>query len=182
MGKRVLVILAPGNEESEAVIPIDIMKRANLEVTIAALNSSLVVQGAHNISITAEVLVDNCNSSDYDAIFLPGGMPGTINLLENSKVISLIKEFDNDKKLISAICAAPRVLGHAAILRDRKFTCFPGAESYINSGNYCSDSIVVDENIITGKAMGVAHIFALKIVETLTDIKISKKIAQNICL
>ncbi len=178
-GKKVLLILANGNEEVEAFTPVDILRRAGIEVTVAGLDS-LTVTSAHNVTITADTILEECNANDYDGIILPGGMPGTLNLLESSKVITLLQEFYAANKLCAAICAAPRVLDKANILTNHSYTCFPGAEEHVKSGTHQNTEVVVDKNIITGKAVGAVFPFSLSLVEYLLGSKKRKAIAQTI--
>jgi 4-methyl-5(b-hydroxyethyl)-thiazole monophosphate biosynthesis len=162
---KILVPLAQGLEEIEAITIIDILRRADIDVTTVGLDA-LEIIGSHEIKIIADRLLNDIESEEYDGIVLPGGMPGTLHLRDNDKIISIIQQFHKDKKIIGAICAAPMVLEKAGILMDRKFTIHPGVISDI-SLTAQNRQVVKYKNIITGQASGAATLFALKIVREL---------------
>lgn len=168
MSKRILIPLAEGFEEIEAITIIDILKRANLEVITASLTDNLEVKGGHNITVKADTILDKVINEDFDAISLAGGMGGMNNLKNDKRTIEKIKKMYNDKKLVSAVCASPIVLGEAKVLNG-KYTCYPSCEKSINMGEYQDkDLAVVDKNIITSKGPATSIIFALEIVKYLT--------------
>lgn len=163
-----LVILAEGHEEVEAITPIDIMRRAGINVIIAGLDKKEII-GAHGITTIADTLLEDINH-DFEAIILPGGMPGTLNLCNSQKVLDLVKQISsNPNNLCAAICAAPLVLSKAGILNKKKFTCYPGTEEKIPEGKHFEDNVVIDGNIITSRGVGTAIDFSLAIVEYLVD-------------
>lgn len=168
MSKKILVPLAEGFEEIEAITIIDLLRRANLEVITASLTDNLEVNGAHNIIVKADAILDKVICENFDAISLAGGMGGMNNLKNDKRIIEKIQKMYNDKKLVSAICASPIVLGEAKVLNG-KYTCYPSCEKSINMGKYQNnDLVVVDENIITSKGPATSMIFALEIVKYLT--------------
>lgn len=168
MSKRILVPLAEGFEEIEAITIIDILRRANLEVITASLTDNLDVKGGHNITVKADTILDKVINENFDAISLAGGMGGMNNLKNDKRIIEKIKKMYNDKKLVSAVCASPIVLGEAKVLNG-KYTCYPSCEKSINMGEYQDqDLAVVDKNIITSKGPATSIIFALEIVKYLT--------------
>lgn len=168
MSKRILVPLAEGFEEIEAITIIDILRRANLEVITASLTDNLEVKGGHNITVKADTILDKVINEDFDAISLAGGMGGMNNLKNDKRIIEKIKKMYNDKKLVSAVCASPIVLGEAKVLNG-KYTCYPSCEKSINMGKYQDkDLAVVDKNVITSKGPATSIIFALEIVKYLT--------------
>lgn len=160
--KKIITVLAEGFEELEAVAVIDVLKRLDFEVTIAGLNSTEIT-GAHNISIIADTLFENCKSNDYDAIFLPGGIPGAINLYNSEEINVFITEMAKDKKVISAICAAPIVLAKAKLLKDKCFTMYPGFDKYLNGLTPTDNLAELDGFIATGKGAGAVFALAEKI-------------------
>lgn len=164
--KRVVVPLADGFEEIEAVTNIDVLRRAGLEVIVAGLGND-IVKGAHGLNITTDKKLKQILDYDFDAVFLPGGMPGAANLRDSSDVLNLIRKVDTEKGLIAAICAAPIVLEAAGILENRNATSYPGYESDMESANYKEDRVVIDGNLITGRGPGVAVEFALELVKYL---------------
>lgn len=174
---KILVPLAPGFEETEAVTVIDILRRAGFDTITAALNEN-PVQGSHRIRIFADVLLNE--NDKYDAIVLPGGMPGTENLRNDKRLISIIKSVSSSGGITAAICAAPIVLAEAGLLKNRKFTCYPGFESRIRDGEFLPEPVLVDGNVITGRGAGTAVPFALKLVEILAGSAKSIEISNSI--
>ena len=165
---KIIVPISNGFEEIEAITIIDICRRANIEVTIAAVEN-LETIGAHGIKITADTSIENINCNDFDMIVLPGGLPNAFTLAENEKVQSLLKEFKEKKKKIGAICAAPYALHKAGVL-NKNFTCYPSFEQKIKLDGYqANDSVVIDENIITSRGPATAMNFALEIVNILCE-------------
>ena len=157
---NILVVLASGFEEIEAVAPSDIWKRLGFNVTLAGLDD-MQVTGAHGIVIESDALLDEVIHMDFDAVFLPGGMPGSTILRDDERVCSLVKSMAEAGKVVSAICAAPMVLSKCGLLNGRKFTMYPGMEDFLVSGDIpCSVSAVADGNIVTGKGPGAVFDFA----------------------
>jgi 4-methyl-5(b-hydroxyethyl)-thiazole monophosphate biosynthesis len=172
---KVLVPLAQGFEEIEAVAIIDVLRRASIAVTTVHL-SGTPVTGSHNIVIDADTGINTVNVEEFSCIVLPGGMPGSENLKNNSAVISLIQKIHSSGGIIAAICAAPLVLGHAGLLKNKNATCFPGFEATMKGAQCRNEPVVVDGNIVTGRGPGSAIPFALKLVELMKD----KKTADNL--
>ncbi|MGM0601958.1 MAG: DJ-1 family glyoxalase III [Bacillota bacterium] len=164
--KRVIIPLAEGFEEIEAVTSIDILRRAGIEVITAGLDTDTVI-GAHNLEITTDSKLKDVLDYNFDAVVLPGGMPGAANLKESSELLKLIKNIDAQKGLVAAICAAPIVLEAAGVLDGRDATSYPGYDSEMKSANYSEERVVVDRNLITARGPGVAVEFALEVVKYL---------------
>ncbi|MBI1978359.1 MAG: DJ-1/PfpI family protein [Candidatus Omnitrophica bacterium] len=167
MAKKVLVILADGFEEIEAVTPIDVLRRAGVEVILAGL-SGKVVTGAHGIKFQTDVTLDEYKDLP-DAMVLPGGMPGAQNLGKSPKVAELVKKMNSQNKIVGAICAAPALaVAPTGILNGRKATCYPGFEKdFPSQVTFSTDRVVVDGNVITSRGPGSAFEFALELVEKL---------------
>lgn len=165
--KSVAVILADGLEEVEAITPIDFLRRAGIDVTTVALTDKLI-EGSHGISLKADVLLKDF-PEDVDAILIPGGMPGSAHIAADLTVINLIKKFHDQGKLVAAICAAPSlVLGTAGVLKDKKYTCYPGFEDKAGPyGMYITDRVVCDKNVITACGVGGAAEFSREIISYL---------------
>jgi 4-methyl-5(b-hydroxyethyl)-thiazole monophosphate biosynthesis len=161
---RAIVPLAEGFEEIEAVTIIDVLRRAGFEVTSVFLQKNPVT-GSHDIAIQADRYIDDISASDYDCIILPGGMPGSSNLKDDGRVISLLQQFNTRNKMIGAVCAAPIVLSEAGLLEGRRVTCYPGYESNLSGATHLPEPVVRDGRMITGKGPGCALPFALEIVE-----------------
>lgn len=169
---KIVVPLATGFEEIEAVTVIDILRRAGIEVVIASLASldsvgDAPVVGAHSIAIHPTTAIDQLQSDKLDGIVLPGGKQGAYNLRDNPQVIKLIQELNKDQKLVGAICAAPIVLEKAGVIKDKQVTCYPGFESELVSANPTQTACVIDGNIITAQGPGISFTFALSIIEIL---------------
>ena len=168
---NILIPISNGFEEIEAISIIDVCRRANIEVTIAAVED-LTTIGAHNIKIQADCKIEDISSDNFDMIVLPGGLPNAFTLAENSRVQLLLKEFKDKNKKIGAICAAPYALYKAGVL-NKNYTCYPSFEKKIKEDGYFSNKdIVIDDKVITSRGPATAMIFALEIVKILCDEKI----------
>lgn len=167
---KVLVPLAPGFEELEAITIIDLLRRANIEVTTAGLDDQPVRASRGNI-IIPDTSIDNIMHDTFDMIVLPGGLPGANNLRDNQQVQTLIKQQHAQGKLLGAICAAPRALAAAGVLDGKTITCYPGALDEIGETNFqiTEKEIVADGNIVTSRGPGTAMDFALELIELLSD-------------
>lgn len=162
----ILIPLAKGFEEIEAVSLIDILRRAEIEVLVAGVKA-LSICGAHNIEIQTQCLVSTVKSEDLSMIILPGGWDGTYALADDTDVQRLLQEMDSAGKDIAAICAAPYALNKAGVLK-HNFTCYPSVEKEIREEGYSAESnIVTDGNVMTSRGPGTALEFALAIVEKL---------------
>jgi len=180
MKKKVLILLADGFEEIEAVTCIDVLRRANLEVVTASISKRRMVCGAHSIKIQADMKVSDSSGLPH-ALVLPGGMPGAKNLSKSLSVINLIKKCHKAGKIIAAICASPAVvLVPAGVLTGKKATCYPEFEKDFDvETTYTHKKVVRDDNIITSQGPGTAFNFALKIVEALKGRKTAKMIKKR---
>ncbi len=165
--KKVYIHFADGFEEIEAITPVDVLRRGGCEVTMVSVTGNKLVKGAHGIIFTTDKLFEEVNYNDVDMIILPGGMPGAKNLDNHAGLKAKIVEVNQKGKLVTAICAAPMVLGHLGLLKGKKATCFPGFESDLIGTNSTGKSVEIDGKIITGKGSGVATKFALTLLEAL---------------
>lgn len=167
MAKTVAVILADGFEEVEAITPIDVLRRAELSVTVVGLGGRAIT-GAHGVKINADISLDEYKEIP-DAVVLPGGMPGAQNLKESKRVAELIQKVHAAQNVVGAICAAPAlVLTPAGILDRKRATCYPGFEkNFTPSITFSRDRVVEDGNVITSRGPGTALEFALALVEKL---------------
>ena len=163
--KTIFVFLATGFEEIEALAPVDVLRRAGLNVqTVSVMNEQAVV-GAHGIPVVADKMFAEINKEDAEMILLPGGLPGATNLDEHAGLSGLILKFAAAGKPLAAICAAPLVFGNRGLLDGKKATCYPGFESYLQEAEYTASLVEVDGNFITGIGPGAALEFAFAIVE-----------------
>jgi 4-methyl-5(b-hydroxyethyl)-thiazole monophosphate biosynthesis len=164
--KRVLVPLAEGFEELEAVTIVDILRRAGIEVVVASLAGSPVT-GSHGIRIAADTPLAALAEQDFDMIALPGGMPGAEHLRKDSRIAALVRRLHEAGRPVAAICAAPMVLAAAGVLDGRRATSYPGFLSEDGPARLAGDAVVVDEGVITSRGPGTALDFALALVEAL---------------
>ncbi len=174
--------MADGFEEIEAITPIDILRRANLDVTTVSITNDLMVTGAHAITLKADISIKDVNTSEIDMAVLPGGMPGSKNLNESTEVKNILQDLSVRGKLIGAICAAPMVLGNMGLLKDKKAICYPGFEDQMKGAILASNKVETDTNITTGKGPGVSTQFALRLVELLVDQQTADEIAAAMML
>ena len=174
----VVVFLADGFEEMEALITVDVLRRAELNVCTIGIGGRTVV-GSHNIAVTADLADNEWQPTDCEAVILPGGMPGTLHLEHSVLVQQTVDRAAMEGKWLCAICAAPSILGHKGLLQGRQATCFPGFEQELIGAQICADGVVCDGNIITAKGAGVALDFALCIVERLLSKEIADKLGET---
>lgn len=176
--KSVAVLLAEGFEEIEALAVVDILRRAQIKCDICSLNKGLVT-GSHLITVKSDCSLEDIDIDSYNAIVLPGGMPGSKNLKENKKVIEFVKKFKKEGKIIGAICAAPIVLKEAEVIKDINITSYPSFKEELDNGCYKDELVVYHNNIITGRGPGASLHFGLKLVEILQGEDISKKLREE---
>jgi len=165
---RIVVFLAEGFEEIEAIVPVDILRRGGVEVTIAGIGGE-VITGAHGVRIFTDTVLDSVDQfADYDGCMLPGGLPGATNLANCWEVNELIINMFNDNRLVSAICASPAVvLAKLGILDNRQAVCYPGAESFAPECDFGDQPVLTDGNLITGRGPGYASDFGLAVLKAL---------------
>jgi len=161
---KVMVTLADGFEDIEAITVVDILKRAGVKVDTVGVVGS-VITSAQGIRVMVDKRISEVNPEEYDGIILPGGNPGYINLGRASKVIEILKRMDSQGKLIAAICGSPAVLAKAGVLENKKATISPGMEKELPYPR--ADRVVVDGNVITSQSPGTAMEFSLALVEKL---------------
>ncbi len=166
---KVKVFLAEGFEEIEVVTPVDIWRRAGLDVTLISVTGKNIVKGANGISLVADELFENAKFDEEFLLFLPGGLPGANNLEAHEGLQALIAQQAEKKAEIAAICAAPYILGKKGILKGKQAICYPGFEGELEGATLASGKVAIDGNIVTGKAPGAAIAFALAIVEKLKN-------------
>jgi 4-methyl-5(b-hydroxyethyl)-thiazole monophosphate biosynthesis len=163
---KVLVMLAQGCEEIEAVTTIDILRRAGIEVTSAGLDD-LPVLASRGVMLLADTTLDLAQHQDFDMIVLPGGQPGTDNLKADKRLTALLQQMAQQGKQLAAICAAPSVLAAAGLLDGRKAACYPTCLDEHPGVKLQSAAVVEDGNIVTSRGPGTAMDFALTLVERL---------------
>lgn len=167
---RVLVPLAQGCEELEAVTIIDLLRRAGIEVISAGLQPG-IVKASRGVLLQPDTTLDEALAQDYDMVVLPGGMPGARHLGEDPRIISLLQNMASRGKYTAAICAAPFVLRDAGLLDGRIATSYPGFldQQPATGMQYSPQAVVTDGTVITSRGPGTAMDFALSLIETLSS-------------
>ncbi len=160
----IYMFLAEGFEEVEALCPLDLMHRAGLDVCTVGIGSRDIV-GAHGICVRADMPECEFSSSDAEMIFLPGGMPGTLNLAASEVVTGAIKDAYERNIYIAAICAAPSILGDMGLLHGKCAVCYPGFEDRLTGAVLGGDNVVLDGKLLTAVGMGAALDMGIKIIE-----------------
>lgn len=182
MEKKVLVPVAQGIEEMEAITIIDILRRAGATV-IAASVDEINIKASGGIEFKANKLIKDCMDEDYDLIALPGGIPGAMNLRDSKELEILLKKQAEQKKYYAAICASPAiVLHHHGLATPGNVTCHPGFVELIDNGNIVESTVVVDGNCITSRGAGTACDYALKLVELLYSDEKKKHVMEGLAL
>ena len=169
------LFLINGFEEIEAVETIDILRRADVNLTTVSVEDTLDVKGAHNIIVKADILLSQSNFADAQMLILPGG---TVRLGEVEKLTKLLVEHNEKGGLIAAICAAPSILGKLGILEGKAATCYPNFEQYLTGAQVVDKRVVKSENIITGKGPGCTKQFALELVLTICGQEKTNEVAE----
>lgn len=179
---KVIVFLAEGFEEVEALTVVDYLRRVEgMTVDTISTGDSLQVLGAHHIEVKADKSVGELeNVSLYDGVVIPGGMPGSTNLRDHDGVISIIQQLNQEEKLVAAICAGPIVLEKAKILDGKEVTSYPGFEETFSNSTYKEADVVRDENIITARGPAKAEDFAIEIVRFLTGEEQVEQLKESI--
>ncbi len=173
-----LVPIADGTEELEAVTIIDTLRRGGSIVTVASV-SGLQVTASRKVKLVADCLIADCAGKTFDCIALPGGMPGAEHLRDNAVLTELLTHQDKAKRLIAAICASPAVvLAHHGLLKGHKATCYPSAQEALPDKSAASKRVVIDGNFITSQGPATALEFALAIVENLFGAERRKQVAE----
>ncbi len=176
---KVYEFLATGFEEIEALIPLDVMRRAGIDFTLVSLTGDLIVKGTHGVGIKADCLFEDVDFEDADLLLLPGGLPGATNLNEHEGLKNVLLSQNEKKKMIGAICAAPLVLGGMGLLRGKQATCYPGFESYLLGAYYTHELVTVDGNITTGEGPAAALPYAFSLLSSLKGEEVSSSIADG---
>jgi 4-methyl-5(b-hydroxyethyl)-thiazole monophosphate biosynthesis len=179
---KTYIFLAEGFEEIEAISPVDILRRANVDVVTVSISDIREVCGAHGIVVLADKLFSEIDFSDSELLVLPGGMPGTKNLDAHMGLKALIEIQVNKDKPVAAICAAPSILGKMGLLQGKEAICYPGFENELSGATLSADKVVQSGLVITAKGAGVAVQFGLKLVELLKGKAEADRIAAAIFL
>ncbi|MDD2968194.1 MAG: DJ-1/PfpI family protein [Lachnospiraceae bacterium] len=176
----VCVFLAEGFEEIEALTVVDLLRRVGILTDLVSVTTQMTVTGSHGIEVRADKLIEEVEFVNIDMIVLPGGMPGTKNLEECDLLMEELDLFYQQGKDISAICAAPSILGHKGFLNGRISCCYPTFESHLTGAVVTHNEVEVSGNIITSRGMGCAIAFSLAIIEKLIGKETAEDLAEKI--
>ncbi len=161
----VYMFLADGFEETEAIGCLDVLRRAEVETKTVAIAEKNVT-GSHGITVVADITIDEINMDNIDGVILPGGMPGTTNLLADKRVIDAVEFCAKEGKLIAAICAAPMIFGKLGLLKGKAAVCYPGFEEHLEGAEVDGCALVaIDGNVITAKGAGASMLFGARIAD-----------------
>lgn len=176
----IYVFLAKGFEEIEALTVVDYLRRAEMDVMTVGVGGKIIT-GSHNIPVFCDLDENEVSlNEDIEAVVLPGGMPGTLNLEANKTVSDFIDFCADNSKFICAICAAPSILGHKGLLKGKKACCFPGFEDELEGAEVSKDFVCTDGKFITAKGMGAAIDFSKEIVANIKDRKTAERIKLSL--
>ena len=176
---KVYMFLADGFEDVEALIPLDVLRRGGVDVETVSITDSNIVESAHGVQMVADSIFDECDFDDADLLMLPGGMPGATNLNAHEGLKQALVAQNEKGGLISAICAAPLVLGGLGLLQGRRATCYPGFEQTLTGAEYTAELCTVDGNITTGEGPAAAFPYAYTLLARLTDQTTAAAIADG---
>ena len=186
MSKKAVILLADGFEDVEAVTPIDYLSRAGIKITTVSISDNLTVTSRWGaVKLTADITLAELKKSneEWDAVIVPGGMPGAANLAASEETSDLLKKMSEEKKLICAVCASPAIVLHPlGIIKNKNFTCYPGMEEKVTGAIRSEKNVVVDENVITSRGAGTAGEWSIAIIEKLTDKETAVKIKNTVLL
>lgn len=180
INKKALLFLVEGFEEIEALAPVDLLRRAGIEVDTVSITEDKKIISSRGVTVLSDKLIKNINFNEYGIIILPGG-PGTDNYMKSELLLEKLKEFSVDKK-VAAICAAPTILSRLGILKGKRAVCFPACEETLLEGEaiLTIDKVVTDGNIVTSRAAGTGLDFALEIINVLLGEETALKIKNQI--
>ena len=177
---KVCVFLADGFEEIEGLTVVDILRRAGVDTVMMSVTGEKMIRGSHGISVEADCLFDGSEADGADMLVLPGGMPGTLNLKTHGGLLELLKSFDSQGKYIAAICAAPSVLAEMGMLKGRKACSYPSFEDKLEGAQVVREPVATDGHITTGRGMGTAIPFALRLTALLAGKEKAEEVRASI--
>lgn len=176
MGK-VYVILADGFEEIEALAPVDILRRGNVEVVLAGLNDK-VVSSARNVKVIADITVDEIREDDVEVLIIPGGTGGVEKIRKDERVKALANKLNEKKKTLAAICAGPLALNDFGLIKNKTVTSHPSVKLNLETVNYKEDKVVKDENILTSRGPATAVDFGFELLKLLKGEQAAQEVAK----
>jgi len=178
---KVYAMIADGTEEVECLTVVDILRRSGAEVVLVSISGSKNIVSSHNVKIEADAVIEETDFADGDAVFLPGGMPGSEHLSACEPLIAALHQVNDTGKRIAAICAAPAVvLGRHGFLEGKTATCFPGLEHELTGARHTSQGVVTDGNITTARGLGFAIDLGLELAKLLVSEEVSETVKSKI--
>lgn len=177
--KKIYIFIADGVELAEALLSVDLLRRANFEVITIGIEGKKVTS-SNDVCFYVDKHIDDEEYLDADAIVLPGGVPGVYNLATSKKLENIIIHYAENKKLLAAICAAPYIFSKYEIMKDKKLTCYPGFEDKFIYGKYTGKSVEVDENLITANGLGMSFEFNKEIMKLLGNKDLADEVLDSI--
>lgn len=178
--KKAYLFLATGFEEVEALTVVDILRRGNVDCKTVSITGDYDVTSSHAVTIRADLVFDEQDLSDADMLIMPGGIPGTPNLKAHKGLEKLIQQYNEKRKYLAAVCAAPGIYGEMGLLEGKNATCYPGMEEALQGANYLTNRVVCDGQFITSRGMGTCIDFGLTLLEKLTDKDTADEVAHKI--
>lgn len=179
---KIIMFMADGCEEVEALMTVDLIRRAGLEISMVSVSGNQMINGSHGIVMKADEMFESADYSDCEMLILPGGLVGTNNLKAHKGVNEKLAEFNQAGKMVAAICAAPTALAAAGVMKGKKATCYPGMSDGLteNGCAYEDVPVVVSENSITGRSLGAAVDFASAIITHFSGEEAAEKVKKAI--
>ena len=177
---KVVVFIADGTEEVECLTIVDLLRRAGIETRLVSISGSRNIVSSHAVEIAADGIFGEEDFDGADMLFIPGGMPGTKNMLAHDGLKSLIQRFDEEGRRLAAVCAGPSVLGQAGALKGKRATCFPGFEDKLDCGEYTGEGVTTDSNVTTGRGLGVTVDEGLELIRLLKGAEAAEDIKRRI--
>lgn len=178
--KRAVMLFAEGYETVEALMVVDILRRGGVEVTMTSISEEEFVRSSHGVNVEMDAVMGEIDVLSYDAIILPGGMPGTLNLGESDAVKKALLAMNQAGKIVSAICAAPGVLGKYGLLEGKNACSYPDHEVNLRGAQVLREPVVTDGNIVTSRGLGTALEFGLRLLELLEGVGKADQIREAI--
>lgn len=178
--KDLMIVLDNGFEEIEALTVSDYLRRADISVDLVSAKKEREVESSHGVKVVADYTVDEIKINDYNGIYIPGGQPGATNLSKNKKIRDIIELYNDMDKYVIAICAGPMVLDSAGVLKNKKFTCYPGVEERLENKNRLDEVVVQDNNVITSMGPSLAQVLAFKLIEEFKGKEVDEKIKKDV--
>ena len=176
----VVVFLANGCEEVEALTQIDVLRRGGIDTKSVSITTDKIIKGAHGIDFMADCTIFDIDFDAVDMVVLPGGLVGRNNLMESRETVTVCKKFNELGKFVAAICASPSVLGENGILKGKKAVCYPGFEEQCKGAEIGNSNVVRDGNIITSRGPATAMEFGIELVRAIAGDEIAEKTAQGL--